>query len=324
MVQALRRRWTRVVRQHIFPPPCVRADCRVSATARIWRRFPPIRMQQAWLCSPQCLEKEARSIFDQVSSLPMPDRPPNHRVPLGLLMLEHGYVSEDQLGTALEMQTRERRGRIGEWLQALHFVTERQVLTALGVQWACPLLSLRQAPDLACSHMLPMPLLRALHLVPVHFISATRLLYVAVCVRVNYRVLASIEQMVDCRTIPCLVGDRKMDEWLRQAQNLERDVQVFDRTSGPVEMARITASYVARLSAQEVRIVRCGPYVWARLQVGSNATDLLFTVKSMMDEVSAAISDSRSPIAEMDRLEDATSLKPGINCPPTGRAILIT
>jgi len=33
----------------------------------------------------------------------------------------------------------------------------------------------------------------------------------------------------------------------------------------------------------------------------------------MMDEVSAAISDRRSPIAEMDRLEDATSLKPGIN-----------
>ncbi|PYX44188.1 MAG: hypothetical protein DMG83_14800, partial [Acidobacteria bacterium] len=64
-------------------------------------------MRQAWLCSPQCLEKEARSIFDQVSSLPMPDLPPNHRVPLGLLMLEHGYVSEEQLRTALEMQTRE-------------------------------------------------------------------------------------------------------------------------------------------------------------------------------------------------------------------------
>ena len=41
--------------------------------------------------------------------------------------------------------------------------------------------------------------------------------------------------------------------------------------------------------------------------------------KSMMDELSAAISDSRFPIAEMDRLEDATSLKPGINCPPAGR-----
>ena len=41
-----------------------------------------------------------------------------------------------------------------------------------------------------------------------------------------------------------------------------------------------------------------------------------------MDEVSAAISDSRSPIAEVEPLEDATPLKPGINCPPAGRAIL--
>lgn len=44
----------------------------------------------------------------------------------------------------------------------------------------------------------------------------------------------------------------------------------------------------------------------------------------MMDEVTAAISDSRLQNAEMDRLEDATSLKPGINCRPAGRAILIT
>jgi hypothetical protein len=248
-------------------------------------------MQHAWLCSPQCLEKEARSIFDQVSAAPVPDPTPTHRVPLGLLMLEHGYVSAEQLRTALEIQIREGKGRIGEWLQTLHFVTERQVLTALGVQWACPLLSLRHAPDPACSCMLPMPLLRALHLVPVRFISATRLLYVALCVRVNYRVLAAIEQMLRCRAVPCLAGDNKIDEWLCQGQNFECDAQVFDRSSGPAEMARITASYVARLSAEEVRVVRCGPYVWARLKVGTSATDLLFTNKSMMDEASVAIFD---------------------------------
>jgi hypothetical protein len=281
-------------------------------------------MQQAWLCSPQCLEKEARAIFDQLSSPPMPDPAPKHRVPLGLLMLELGYVSEEQLRTALEMQIRERRGRIGEWLQVLHFVTERQVLAALGVQWACPLLSLRQAPDPACSSILPMPLLRSLHLVPVRFMSATRLLYVALCVRVNYRVLAAVEQMVECRAIPCLVGDRKMDEWLRQGQNFEHDVQVFDRSSGPAEMARITASYVAKLSAEEVRIVRCGPYVWARLNVGSCATDLLFTNKDMMDGATVTISGMDSKVHEISRLEDTTPLKSEINCPTARSRLLIT
>jgi hypothetical protein len=51
-------------------------------------------------------------------------------------MLAHGYLNETQWQTALEAQSRARQGKIGEWLQALHFVTERQVLTALGVQWA--------------------------------------------------------------------------------------------------------------------------------------------------------------------------------------------
>ena len=247
-------------------------------------------MQQAWLCSPQCFEKEARSVFDQLLSPPMPDSAPKHRVPLGLLMLERGYVSETQLRIALEMQTREQRGKIGEWLQALHFATERQLLTALGIQWACPLLAMRQAPDQACSKLLPIPLMRALHLVPVRLLSATGFLYVAVSVGVNYRVLAAIEQMLDCRAIPCLIGDSTMEEWLRQVQNLEREVQVFDRTSGPPEMARITASYVARLGAEEVRIVRCGPFMWARLKVWNSATDLLFTNKIRMDEEAVTIS----------------------------------
>jgi hypothetical protein len=56
-------------------------------------------------------------------------------------------------------------------------------------------------------------------------------------------------------------------------------------------MARITASYVARLNAEEVRIVRCGPYAWVRLKFGTSATDLLFTNKNMMDEASLAIAD---------------------------------
>jgi Type II secretion system (T2SS), protein E, N-terminal domain len=283
MVQALRRSWIRVVRQRVFPPPCVRLDCGATAAARIWRRSPPIRMQHTWLCSAQCVEKEARVIFDQVASAPISDASPNHRVPLGLLMLEHGYVNEQQLRTALEMQSRERKGRIGEWLHALHFVTERQLLTVLGVQWACPLLSLRQEPDTFCARMLPVQLLRALHLFPVRFIPATRILFVAASLGLNYRVLAAIDQMVDCRTTPCLIGDSEMQEWLRRAQNLQRDVQVFDRSSGPAEMARITGSYVARLSPEEVRIVRCGPYVWARLMGGPSETDLLFTTKAMLE-----------------------------------------
>ena len=135
MVQ-LRRTWMRAVRRRVFAPACGRPDCQASRSARVGRRRPPIHMQHAWLCSPQCLEHEARAIFDQFASSRKTGADPGHRVPLGLLMLAHGYLNETQWQTALEAQSRARQGKIGEWLQALHFVTERQVLTALGVQWA--------------------------------------------------------------------------------------------------------------------------------------------------------------------------------------------
>jgi hypothetical protein len=284
MVQLLRRTWTRVVRHRIFPPGCDRPDCDAPRRARIWQRRPPIRMQRVWLCSPKCVEREARVIFDQVALVQEPSAIPNHRVPLGLLMLAHGYLNGAQLQTALEAQHRARRGKIGEWLQTMHFVTERQVVTALGVQWACPLLALREAPEPSCATLLPLPLLRTLHLMPVRFISSTRLLYLALSEKVDYRVLSAIEQILDCRTVPCLVSDRTMRDMLERTQNPERIVQLFDRVTGSAEMARITGSYVARIGAEEVLIVRCGPYLWVRLKTQNHATDLLFAPRNSVEE----------------------------------------
>jgi two-component system, OmpR family, copper resistance phosphate regulon response regulator CusR len=103
-------------------------------------------------------------------------------------------------------------------------------------------------------------------------------LYIALCLRVDYIVLSAVEQMLDCRAVPCLVSDRVMNGLLEQAQNSRRVTeQVFDRISDSAEMARITGSYAARVGAEEVRIARCGPYIWVRLNTGHQATDLLFT-----------------------------------------------
>lgn len=279
MVKALLRVWTRVVRHRIFPPLCDRPDCNAPGAARIWQRRPPIRVQRAWLCSPQCVEREARLIFDQVASQP-PSPIPHHRVPLGLLMLAHGYLDETQLQTALEAQQRAGQGKIGEWLQAMNFATERQVVAALGVQWACPPLALREASDAGCVNLLPCALSRHLRIMPVRFVASTGVLYLALSERVDYRVLSAIEEMLDCRTVPCLVSDRWMNRMLEGAQTPEPAVRMFDRISGSAEMARITASYVARVGAEQVRIVRCGSYIWVRLAAEKHATDLLFAPRS--------------------------------------------
>jgi hypothetical protein len=83
--------------------------------------------------------------------------------------------------------------------------------------------------------------------------------------------------MLECRAVPCLVSDGATDRLLERARNSERVVQCFDRISGTAEMARITGSYVAKVGAEEVKIVARGPYIWVRLTTEGNATDLLFT-----------------------------------------------
>ena len=277
MVQTLRQTLSQVVRHRIFPPPCDCPDCH-STRKRVWQTRPPIRMHQAWLCSPQCVERAARFILDRAASFHRSVPSPAHRMPLGLLMLAHGYVNEFQLQAALDAQRHAAESKLGQWLQTLNFATERQVLAALGVQWACPLLAMRESLIPPCIGLVPSPLLQALKLVPVRFIPATRLLYAALCDRVDYTALSAIEQLLDCRTVPCLVSDRVMHIMLERLQKAESVVHVFDRMSSTAEMARIVGSYVAMLSSEDVRIARCGPYIWVRLEAYRNFTDLLFSL----------------------------------------------
>ena len=65
----------------------------------------------------------------------------HHRIPLGLLMLEQGWITRAQLREALD--ARRRPGRAG-WVIGLmqqHATDEAMVTRALALQWSCPVLS---------------------------------------------------------------------------------------------------------------------------------------------------------------------------------------
>jgi hypothetical protein len=96
----------------------------------------------------------------------------------------------------------------------LQFVTERQLLNALSLQWSCPVLALQSRPDFACVELQPWNLLRSLRVMPVRLVRSTLLLYLAVCEGIEHTSLAAIEQILHCRVVPCLVTDREMDRWL--------------------------------------------------------------------------------------------------------------
>ncbi|HMK23172.1 MAG TPA: hypothetical protein VK466_12625, partial [Terriglobales bacterium] len=217
------------------------------------------------------------------STAPRLARPP-HRVPLGLLLLSRGDLSEDQLQIALEAQHAGPAHKIGEWLQLLQFATEQQVLIALGLQWAMPLLSSPQSGRPGVARFLPAVLRRDLGLVPVRFLESTRELYVATSEKVDYTILTELEHMLDCRILPCLVSERVMSSWLAADRDVQDDVaQHFDRCTNPSEMARIICSYSARLDCEDLRMAHCGSHIWVRLAHRQGAAHLLFR----LPEVSA-------------------------------------
>jgi len=65
-----------------------------------------------------------------------------HRIPLGLVLLEQGWITNDDLRSALTAQKDAGAGRLGNWLVRSRSASEEQVTRALGLQWGCPVLGM--------------------------------------------------------------------------------------------------------------------------------------------------------------------------------------
>jgi hypothetical protein len=215
-------------------------------------------------------------------------------MPLGLLMLSRGTLSQGQLQTALLMQQRNPSCKIGQCLQGLGYVTERQVVGALALQWGTPVLV--SAEEVAPQDVVPWILQEALRIVPVKLAPTNGTLYIAFSGPVDHAVLRAIEKMTGWTTSPCIVSDRVMNRLLSRAHSSEKDsTHVFENVVEPAEVARITVSYAGRLGVSEVKVTECGPYIWARLKDTRRASDMLFRILPPSIEKQAFVAENPAP-----------------------------
>jgi hypothetical protein len=266
-VKSWRAAWSQY-RGHIAPQ-CNLRNCIHSRN--IWQRMRRkslgVRMDGTWYCRPECLERALTMLLQQLESAVARTLPAPHRIPLGLLLLSRQDITVKELQAALQAQQRSNRGRIGEWLQELGFVSEQQVTAALARQWSCPVL--RVIPATLQSERgptIPVVLLEYFSMIPIDFVEATATLYIAFGERIEYSVLYAVEHMLGCHTEPCLVAPSTLhNRLLAIVERGHRAEVVFDRVLDGAESARIVRSYVTRLAASEIRIARCGQYTWVRL-----------------------------------------------------------
>jgi CheY-like chemotaxis protein len=182
-------------------------------------------------------------------------------------------------------------GKIGEWIEELGFATEQDVTCALALQWGCPVASSPDASAIETASRIPLSLLEAFHMFPLNYALSTNTLYLAFGERVDHAALYAIEKILDCRTQPCVAPRKTI---ARQLEHLRQQPRPNDVEFGPMndfaEMSRISSSYIARLSPDEVRLSRVGRFIWLRLTVRKSATNLLFPLKTQLSHLSSQFS----------------------------------
>jgi CheY-like chemotaxis protein len=162
-------------------------------------------------------------------------------------------------------------GKIGDWIEKLGFASEHDVTTALALQWGCPVASSFDPSTIESPGSIPLPILEAFQMLPLNYVAATNTLYLAFGERVDHAALYAIEKILDCRTQPCVAGRKSIARKLDALRQTPRPSEVeFGPMNDLAEMARIAASYTARLSPEQVRLCRIGRFIWLRLDVGQD------------------------------------------------------
>jgi hypothetical protein len=275
-------------------PRCAEASC---TAGHLWLRRTGLDLQGRWYCSPQCVEKAVRQYFLRATVAVLPTPRTQHRVPLGLLMLSRGELDNRQLRSALEAQRSDGRGRIGQWLEKLGFVTEQQITTALGLQWACPVVPPPLSVDgMDCTGLLPYRLMQQFRMLPIYFSRASEVMYVAFSEGVDYTALYAIEQMLQCRTEACVAGSSAMSQALETIGRARRSGELlFEGWRTVEEMARTTCGCMLKMGARTIRTVACGTYVWVRLKSDDEQVDLLFR-RSAPQAIGVDVPQDKKPL----------------------------
>jgi len=263
---------------------CGNPDCVTVRTPwhRLRRPRGGIIAEGRWFCQPECLRRTLQLLLEALCAERGPAPPPARRIPLGLILLQQGVISAAQLHRALELQRTHGRGRLGYWLQQMGAIGEADLTRALALQWACPVFPLeRDTGYRQCAHLVPRRLAEEAEMIPVYWSRDGSLLYTGFTTGIDYALLYAIEQMLACRTVPCLVSE---SAYARAMAVLERTVPareiVFDSVRRSEEMASIAASFAERFAARALQVQRVGHFLWLRFATGREFRDLLFQTSS--------------------------------------------
>lgn len=174
---------------------CALPGC--ESRLKFWKRSARPVFEGQWACSRGCALKLVQSaIRKQMGATASASEPGSHRhrIPLGLVLLDRGIVTQYQLRQALDAQRHAGRGRIGYWLEETCGIAPEKITLALAAQWNRPVLSSKGFTPETMSVVLPETLRKESRLLPLR-IAAGKILYVAFVDEVDVTAISALERM---------------------------------------------------------------------------------------------------------------------------------
>jgi Type II secretion system (T2SS), protein E, N-terminal domain len=249
---------------------CANPAC-ASGWLHLWRsRSVPV-FEGGWSCSASCtaarIEAAVRRELGGRREQEVSNREPvkhRHRVPLGLVMLEQGWIGPEQLRQALEAQKGARQGKLGQWLVRQQGVPEQFVTRALGLQWSCPVLTLDNHDPEAVGSALPRLFVEAFGALPLR-VAAGTILYLGFEDRLDPVVALAAERMLGLRVEAGLVRDSLFESAHQRMLNGGFPATQLMETSSELPIIRVLARAVERVKPVESRLVRLHDCLWLRM-----------------------------------------------------------
>jgi hypothetical protein len=243
---------------------CANPECG-SGWLHLWRsREAPI-FEGGWSCSPRCTAAQvAAAVRRELDGRSQAGESHPHRIPLGLVMLEQGWITSSQLRQALEAQRAAKGGRLGQWLMRQQGVSEQLVTRALGLQWSCPVMPLEFHDADALAVLVPRLFVDAFGALPLR-VTAGQLLYLGFEDRLDPIVALAVERMSGLRVESGLVLESLFNAaHARMLSAKFPAVQLMEAVSQQAVVHVLTKS-IEQVRPVESRLVRVHDCLWLRL-----------------------------------------------------------
>jgi hypothetical protein len=243
---------------------CANPTCRSGWLHLFRSRTAPV-FEGGWTCTAACTRaRVTAAVRREMEGRLTPPMPHRHRIPLGLTMLEQGWITAGELRRALEAQKAAGAGQLGQWLVQQHSVSEKLVTRALGLQWSCPVLPLDFHDPEALTVLLPRLFVDAFGALPLR-VAAGKLLYLSFEDRQDAVLALAIERMTGLRVECGLVqGSHFGPAHTRMLSAKFPHVELVEASSEVGAVHAVTKA-IEKARPVEARLVRVHDCLWLRL-----------------------------------------------------------